>query len=207
MRPLPGVPAEDVLFWTRWRGESIEPTDFLPITDRSLRGAAIRGSRDMLDSVLRPEAHLYGKPESQHSFHVSPDCLLHRYDVGDLALLVYEQQQYITVRVAAAALTGESQDAFVRRVMGALLKFTPTWYYFAPNAPDETVRFSTEPQYNVALVARDVGISGALVQGGLYFTRYRWRDDDFSGRYSWTHPLLNERLLEHWAKVRGATTP
>ena len=205
-RQPPGVAPQDVLFWTRWEGESIEPSDFLPITD-TLRPSASRGSKRVLDSVLRPEAHIYGKPESQHSFHVNPDCLLHRYDVGDLALLIYEQQLYITVRVAATALAGEPQDAFVRRVTGRLLNFTPTWYFFPASAPGESVRFSTEPDYTIGSARMSLGISGAIVHGGLYFTRFRWRSDDYSGRATWEHPLVSERLREHWAKVRGTATP
>ncbi len=207
VRQLPGVPAEDLLFWVRWEAESIEPNEFLPILDRSLRGDAIRGSRDVLDSILRPEAHLYGRPEAHHSFHVRPDCLLHRYDVGELALLVYEQQHYITVRVAAAALAREPVDAFVSRVMGRLLKFTPTWHFVPANAPGEGVRFSTATDPTMTLGYMSTALFGAVVPGGLYFTMFRHRSDDYSGRPTWEHLVVNDRLRQHWATVRGTVRP
>ena len=205
-RHRPNVNPADVLFWSRWYGESIEPADFVSV-DRTLQPAAIRGSNEYLDSILRPEAHVYGNPEAHHSFHVDPDCLLHRYDVGNLALLVYENSTYITVRVATLRVAGEPDDALVRRVMAKLLRIEPTWYFPATRTSGESLRFSTNPQYTIETEDLWVGVSGAVVDGGLYFTIFRWRGDDLSERTPGTHPLLNGRLREHWAKVKGTATP
>jgi len=74
----------DVLFWNRWRDESIDPARFLRLADRFHQANAASGSNGYLDSVLRPGAALYLQPAAEHYLHVEPDCLLHRFDFDGL---------------------------------------------------------------------------------------------------------------------------
>jgi len=173
-----------VLFWNRWDDESIDPNNFMRLTDPFLEANALSGSSEFLDSVLRPEAQLYAHSQAgrAHYFHVAPDRLLHRFDFGHLPLLVYENGMYITVRVASLPLLGEPPEAFVRRVMGALLNFSATWHFYPSKAPDESMRFSTDAAYTIELGGEAIDISGAIVDGGLYFTKHRSMVGDYSGR-------------------------
>ena len=205
-RPAPAVDPRDVLFWNRWRDESIEPSAFV-VLPGSHEVHAMYGSDGLLDRILLPEARLYASSTAQHAMHVEPDRLLHRYDVAGLSLLVYENPGYMTMRVSATAQPEETTETFVRRIMARLLNYAPTWHFFPPGGPDESARFSTELGYTIALGGIKLGISGAVVTGGLYFTHCRWNPEDYSGQIPGTYPVLNDHLREHWAKVRGTATP
>jgi len=203
-RPRPNVDPRDVLFWNRWDDESIEPRSFMRVSG-FLETDALVGSNGYLDSVLRPgaELFLYNQPGREHYIHVEPDCQLHRFDFQELPLLVYENPTYITVRVATRPLAGEALEAFVRRVMGALLNYSVAWYFFPSSAPDESARFSTNRAYTIAMAGEAIGFSGATLEGGLYFTIHRSRTESPGPQQPGTHPLLNDALREAWANAHA----
>lgn len=199
-RPEPAANPDDVVFWNRWADESIEPNAFLPLVDGSDIAEASSASRQYAYNVLKEEAELYRRPGRQHSLHVDPDRLLHRYDFEGLPILVYENPRYVTVRVAVTPEPGEAPEAFVRRITGMLLRNEiVTWYFFPTSAPDESLRFSTFEDYQLDKSQKQIGIAGGIVTGGLYFTFYR-----SDSRYQGIFPpaLLNQRLRDLWAKHR-----
>ncbi len=202
-RPASQVDRGDLLFWNRWHDESISPDDFVRLTGYSVTNA-MGGSNGYLDWILKPEVGIYEGAQNQHFVHDNPECLLHRYDVFGLPLLVYENPQYITVRVAAPPLAGETREAFVSRVMGALLRSKVTWSFFPSPAPDESLRFSTNSSFTPEMRRDAIGVSGAIVPGGLYFTTFRALMFDYSDpRPRGAHRLLDDDLRKVWADAHG----
>jgi hypothetical protein len=202
-RPPPSVDPKDVLFWNRWADESIDPRAFMALQTELLQAHAASGSNGYLDSVLPQAAALYASPGAKHYLHVSPDRLLHELTIAGLPALVYENNQYITVRVAAVRQSGEADAQFIVRVMRAMLHFEPQWHFFTHAVADEQTRFSTEAGYRPNLDREAIGISGATVPSGLYFTKFRSMANDFDGRIPGTHPLLDDYLRAAWARGGG----
>jgi hypothetical protein len=198
-RPRPAVDPDDVLFWNRWQCESVDPETFLHLDTRFLAANAAAGSNGFLDSILAPSSHLYDAPDAKHYLHLDPDMLIHTLTMAGLPAVVYENDAYITVRVAAERLPNEWDGPFITRIMGSLLSYKIEWSLFSRSVADEHTRFSTEEGYQPHFARTSIGITGATVPGGLYFTKFRYRADDYSGRGPGEHPLLNDTLRAAWS--------
>jgi len=204
-RAAPPVDPADTLFWNRWRDESIDPAAFVPLATAEDERSLQKASGPDLERLLRPEASLYGTGR-QHAFHASPDSITHRYDVGDLRLLVYENEQHVTVRVSERPMQGESGENLLGRVMGALLRRPLNWRFFEAKAEGEGMRFfgdlpADDPSHPLtiagAFLTQDTPRGTEVI--GLYFTVPRQHGPQGKAKRA----LLDDHLRSRWSK-RGA---